>query len=224
MIATAHGAAPPAGEVWLSVQDASAMLGVSPATLRRWSVNGEVEAFTTPGGHRRYALSTVRALLPGVAASPVRLSALGSSSARLVRVIRRHARGASNEGVWLRAVDDASRARLRELSRDLTEALVDHLDATGRAERAASLRDAEAAAGRLGEAALAAGCTLTETLAVFLRFRTLVIAEISSVSVRRGLSALDATALVTRGGESMDRMLQALVAAFTHGAQDAARA
>ena len=47
----------PDSEVWLSVHDASAMLGVSPATLRRWSVAGEIEAFTTPGGHRRFALS-----------------------------------------------------------------------------------------------------------------------------------------------------------------------
>lgn len=50
-------------ETWLSVQEASAMLGVSPATLRRWSAAGEVEAFTTPGGHRRFAVSTLSALL-----------------------------------------------------------------------------------------------------------------------------------------------------------------
>ena len=45
MAAAAHPTAPPQTEIWLTVHDASAMLGVSPATLRRWSVNGEVEAF-----------------------------------------------------------------------------------------------------------------------------------------------------------------------------------
>lgn len=59
--------APVEAETWLSVHDASLMLGVSSATLRRWSAAGEVEAFTTPGGHRRYALSTLKALLPPAA-------------------------------------------------------------------------------------------------------------------------------------------------------------
>lgn len=214
MSATTHRVRETA-ETWLSVQDASAMLGVSPATLRRWSANGEVEAFTTPGGHRRYALSTVQSLLPGVSEAPVRLSSLGSSSARLVRVVRRHARSASNEGPWLRTVDASAREELRGLSRALTQSLVEHLDAAGRSQRAATLRTAENAARELGAAASRAGCGLEETLAVFLRFRSLVLSEISSASVRRGLSTLDATALVTRGGDSLDRMLQSLVAAFT---------
>lgn len=48
---------------WLSAAQAASMLGVSTATLRRWTVAGEVDAFTTPGGHRRYARATIEALL-----------------------------------------------------------------------------------------------------------------------------------------------------------------
>lgn len=65
-------------ETWLSVQEASAMLGVSPATLRRWSANGEVEAFTTPGGHRRFSLSTLKALLQQGTGDVSRPGSLGS--------------------------------------------------------------------------------------------------------------------------------------------------
>ena len=85
-------------EVWLSVHEASAMLGVSPATLRRWSAAGEVEAFTTPGGHRRFALSTLQALLPHPSDAPVRLAPLGESPDRMVRVLRRHARASCDRG------------------------------------------------------------------------------------------------------------------------------
>jgi excisionase family DNA binding protein len=49
---------------WLSVHEASALVGVSPATLRRWSDAGEIVAFTTPGGHRRFARSAILAMLP----------------------------------------------------------------------------------------------------------------------------------------------------------------
>jgi glutamyl-tRNA reductase len=54
----------PSGEDWLTVREACALVGVSPATLRRWSDNGEVTTFTTPGGHRRFARSAIQALLP----------------------------------------------------------------------------------------------------------------------------------------------------------------
>ena len=38
----------------LSLGPASRLLGVDPDTLRRWADEGRVEAFTTPGGHRRF--------------------------------------------------------------------------------------------------------------------------------------------------------------------------
>src|SRR5450759_3453083 len=45
-------------------QEASALLGVSTATLRRWAADGRVATFTTPGGHRRIRRSAVEALFP----------------------------------------------------------------------------------------------------------------------------------------------------------------
>lgn len=55
--------AEPAVRDLLSVHEACALLGVSPATLRRWSDAGDVPAFTTPGGHRRFARQDILDLL-----------------------------------------------------------------------------------------------------------------------------------------------------------------
>lgn len=44
------------GSGWLSVHDASAKMGVSPATLRVWADEGRIESYRTPGGHRRFRL------------------------------------------------------------------------------------------------------------------------------------------------------------------------
>ncbi|HHU38043.1 MAG TPA: helix-turn-helix domain-containing protein, partial [Propionibacterium sp.] len=104
-------AAPHATETWLSVQEASAMLGVSPATLRRWSAAGEVEAFTTPGGHRRFSLTTLKAVLQQGTTDVSRPSGLGESSERMVRVLRRHARAASSSLPEM-VRDEAFRARM----------------------------------------------------------------------------------------------------------------
>mgnify|MGYP001472170628 CR=1 FL=1 len=213
--ATLRGSAPPDAEVWLSVQDASAMLGVSPATLRRWSAAGEVEAFTTPGGHRRFALSTLKALLPNHTESHARPAAVGESSDRLVKVIRRHSRSATHDNAWTRTLDQPTMERVRHSCRALTVALVRHLDAVSRGSRGDTLQSAEFAARDLGVLLALQGCGLVESFGTFLRFRGLILKELSAAAVRSGLATAEATALVTRGGEAVDRLLEALVAAHS---------
>ncbi len=39
---------------WLTLGQAAKFLGVAQSTIRKWSDNGRVPAFYTPGGHRRY--------------------------------------------------------------------------------------------------------------------------------------------------------------------------
>jgi excisionase family DNA binding protein len=39
---------------WLTVGQAARFLGVAQSTIRKWSDQGRVPAFYTPGGHRRY--------------------------------------------------------------------------------------------------------------------------------------------------------------------------
>ncbi len=46
-----QAAAPPE---WLTLGQAAKYLGVAQSTIRKWSDQGRVPAFYTPGGHRRY--------------------------------------------------------------------------------------------------------------------------------------------------------------------------
>ena len=48
---------------WLTIRAASALVGVSVATLRRWCDAGLVRVFTTPGGHRRFSRAAVLELV-----------------------------------------------------------------------------------------------------------------------------------------------------------------
>ena len=47
---------------WLTITEASALLGINPNTLRMWANGGQIRAFRTPGGHRRFNEADVRAL------------------------------------------------------------------------------------------------------------------------------------------------------------------
>ena len=58
------GRRPPSGESdWLTLGQAAKFLGVAQSTIRKWSDQGRVPAFYTPGGHRRYRRSDLETFL-----------------------------------------------------------------------------------------------------------------------------------------------------------------
>lgn len=201
-------------QTWLSVHEASALLGVSPATLRRWSVSGAVEAFRTPGGHRRYALATVQALLGD--ADPAG-AAREASAARLLSAIQHQAHAAAHGAPWVDSLPAEHIEELRVRSRTLAERFVTHLYAAGPAGRERAFHEAEDAARHLGRAARRAGASVCDALGSYLRFRHVTTAAVREDAIARGLSALDATALVTRAGDCLDHLLEVMVTAHTAG-------
>src|SRR3954452_16748296 len=79
---------PSASSDWLTLADASHVLGVSGATLRRWADDGRVPVFTTPGGHRRFSRRTLEHLLPSAGRDRPTLARLGASPERIARAYR----------------------------------------------------------------------------------------------------------------------------------------
>jgi excisionase family DNA binding protein len=67
-----HGAARGGETEWLTLGQAARFLGVAQSTIRKWSDQGRVPAFYTPGGHRRYRRADLERFLersgPGGAA------------------------------------------------------------------------------------------------------------------------------------------------------------
>ncbi len=53
-------------DAWLSLGPAARLVGVGPDTLRRWADVGRVEAFVTPGGHRRLSRRALERMVLGV--------------------------------------------------------------------------------------------------------------------------------------------------------------
>jgi excisionase family DNA binding protein len=52
---------------WLTLGQAARYLGVAQSTIRKWSDNGRVRAFKTPGRHRRYRRRDLDTFLEGSA-------------------------------------------------------------------------------------------------------------------------------------------------------------
>src|SRR5437660_11850062 len=51
------------GEEWLSLRQVADMLGMHPATVRRWADRNELPSRRTNGGHRRFRRTDIEARL-----------------------------------------------------------------------------------------------------------------------------------------------------------------
>lgn len=54
----------------LTPGEVAALFRVDPKTVTRWAASGRISSIRTPGGHRRFRESEVRALLDGDASEP----------------------------------------------------------------------------------------------------------------------------------------------------------
>ncbi len=197
---------------WLTIREASALVGVSAATLRRWCDAGLVRVFTTPGGHRRFARSAVLDLMP--ARGPVASVADGGETAiRMVRACRRAYRGTPGLPPALALMAERDRNELREHGRHIVAALVDALDDGSTTDSIHHAR-ARAAAAACGAMAVTAGVPLQETLALFVRFRAPFLHELGAVCRRRGLDAAATAAMLERASDALDRLLPAVIGGY----------
>lgn len=207
MAAQASGA--PTRSEWLSMHEACLLLGVAPATLRRWSDAGDIKVFTTPGGHRRFSRTAVVGLLPAARRQRPKLERLGETPERIARVYRREAGEAARGAPWIGALDDEERGPFRDHGKRITASLLGFLDATTPEAREESISDGEAAAAEYGRIAGHRGVGLRETVQIFLRFRMPFLRELAAVARRRGLDATEATTLLETATEAFDRLLGA---------------
>ena len=207
---------------WLTVHEACALIGVSPATLRRWSAAGDVQAFTTPGGHRRFARSTILGLLPSPRKQRPTLERLGETPEHMTGVYRRHAARACDGVTWLVGLSELQLEPLREHGRRIAGALLVFIDAATPQERRSAMLKAEGAATEYGRIAARGSGRIRETVEAFLRFRMLFLGELAQVARRRGLDTVEATNLLVTATEAIDQLLVALMGG--HEAELAANA
>ncbi|MEW5990629.1 MAG: helix-turn-helix domain-containing protein [Chloroflexota bacterium] len=216
-----------APRTWLTIHEASDLVGVSPATLRRWTEAGDVEAFVTPGGHRRFSRATILKLLPQGPQRRRRLHELGETPERIVRQYRRElSRELSAENrpdAVVGSLDETEREAFREPGRGILTGVLGYLDAAAPEEGEAALAGALESAARYGAMARGhelARDALTDT---FLRFRMPFLHELSRIAHRRRLDTDEAIDLMLAASRVFDRLLLELLRGYDDPSPAAAR-
>lgn len=206
---------PEAPPRWLSLGPASRLVGVGPDTLRRWADDGQVEAFVTPGGHRRFDRRAVERLASIRRTGSRPLASLGASPERMARAYRR-SYTSDTPANRVAAGDAVERERYRVDGRRLVEALVAHLDADRDdvGARAVSEAAATALVDDLARRLATSGTSLTEAVALFVAARRPFLDELTGLGRRRALDAARLAALYENASGLLDRLLLRLVATY----------
>lgn len=177
--------------------------------MRRWSDDGRLRVFTTPGGHRRFSRSALEHLLPSDRVRRPTLGGAGLTPSRLARTYRRASRDAAPELPWVLELSNEQRILFRERGQVLAAALLQYLDATQPDTAAHHLTAASSTAGEYGLAAATLGLSLSQTVEGFLRFRAPFHHELALAARRRGFDAAETTDLLETAEHAMDRLLVA---------------
>lgn len=140
------------------------MLNVDESTLRRWADAGQVRTFRTPGGHRRFAESDVRAIVHG--RSRRHYSDVGDLATKR---IRQQLDGKESHANWYTHVDASQREKLRPLGRRLMALVAEYLAKRGK--KASLLEEARVTGAEYGMELASVGLSLQEAMEAFTFFR-----------------------------------------------------
>ncbi len=120
------------GTDWVSVNEAAAVLGVHPGTVRVWSDKGMLPVYRTKGGHRRYKRSEVELW------ADTSRGGEAVDAASVVQAATRNIRLQISDGrleaeSWYQKLDDEARGQYREGARTLFSGLAAYLTSGGEA-------------------------------------------------------------------------------------------
>jgi excisionase family DNA binding protein len=208
---------------WVTLTEASRLLGVSPSTVRRWGDTGLVRTYLTPGGHRRFSRAGLEAMLPEHPAARPSFGELGENPGRIVRGYRRSGRDGEGAYSLAAALDDAQRERFRGLGRGIVTALLAALGTDDQLVRGERIRDAEALCAQYGRIAAHEGITVSMTADLFLRFRRPFMTELAALAGRREFDAAATSQLMAEAHAALDGLLLATLRAWEAAAHDKSR-
>jgi len=193
---------------WISLQEASELLGVATSTLRRWGDSGRVPMKRTLGGHRRFERAAITQL------------AGGPHGAALTRAVAKHHGGWSFDARELARQDWHNRFtggaltdRMRGLGQRLLGLLIQYINR--REDDARFLVEARVVGEHYGSESHKAGVSLHDTVEAFLFFRS-AFAQLAMPmpGIAQPTDLAEAAGLHVRIDRFMDAILLGVIAGF----------
>lgn len=196
-------------DTFVSISEASQLLGVSEAALRQWTDEGRVKAFITPGGHRRYSRAELRKFMSAEhkTLGTKDLAAGLEETAAIHREIDRVSLAGTT---WYNKLNQQAQERLAELGRRMLDVIIRYVTSPSRKEE--TINQARAVGKDIGATLAVAGIPLIDSVEAFLLHRDPIMNAVTHLMKKR--EAVDGRVIqaIPSVAHVMDEALVALVA------------
>lgn len=189
-------------DTWVSLQEASALLGVATSTVRRWADAGRMPMKRTLGGHRRFLRAALQQLAQALPQDAAVAPPLDVDEQAL------------ESRAWhTRLADRSASHRMRELGQRLLGVLLQYINRPDDAER--FLAEARNLGTNYGVEARAAKISMYDTIEAFLLFRNMHAQYVVPMpQVTQPAEWTEWLELHTRVDRFMDTLLLGVVAGY----------
>lgn len=190
---------------WLTLSEASSLMGIHPITLRSWADAGLVPMFRTPGGHRRFRRSELDAFLDTRNAPPSPHHLISPPDQTLALIRQAISTHPIQQSEWYAKLSDEQRALHRMLGQRLLGLLLQYVSRTDNAhDFLEQARDLSRQYGiELARAHLGSG----DLARAFLFFRRAIINATYHPAGAHAQGDADGIRLLERINEFMDELL-----------------
>ncbi len=197
---------------WLTLSEASTLLGIHPITLRSWVDAGMVRAFRTPGGHRRFRRGELVEFMEQQRTQTPNRALTATADQTLERIRTEIGSSPMRESSWYMQLSDAERARQREMGQRLLGLLLQYVS---RQENGGDfLQEARQMAQQYGVTLAHARLGASDLARAFLFFRHMVINATFHASGTPKQADADGVRLLQRINAFMDELLIATLEAY----------
>ncbi|HEX7592623.1 MAG TPA: helix-turn-helix domain-containing protein [Anaerolineae bacterium] len=193
---------------WLSIHEASRLLGVHIGTVREWADAGTLPSYRTPGGHRRFLRTDLQKFIDQQRKSSA--SEFSPTEQALNRV--RSELRAHPHGDWLQLKSqptEQERAKQREFGQQLLACVVAFVEEP--AGRDHLLDEGRRTARKYGHALVANGVSAGAAARATIHFRQLILKTVLEVNLGSRIGDEEDARLFQRVSAFLDEILLALV-------------
>jgi excisionase family DNA binding protein len=203
----------------ISISEASRMLGVSEATLRQWTDEGRLDAFITPGGHRRYSKSELKKFTHS-SQKPVSIKELAGQIEETTPRHREIGRMSIEHSPESSRPSAEQQQQLAALGRRLLGLITSYVSEPARRDEA--LSQARETGGSFGILLAGMGMPLTKAVQAFLMHREPILQAAAGLMARRESRSGRITESITLANRFMDETLVCMIAAHQQHCSQAA--
>lgn len=194
----------------VTISEASHILGVSEAALRKWTDEGKIRAFVTPGGHRRYSSADLKKFV-GSHQKALGIRDLAIELENTAILHGEIARSFSSTTLWYNNLSRDSLDDMAHLGRCILNLIIRYVTEPSKREETINL--ARDVGHHFGETLAKSGLPLTNSVEAFIIHRYPIVNAATQLLRKREAftkRVLESIPLVT---QVMDEALVALVAA-----------